>query len=121
MNCLNQPLLINTNIFRDEAYEWYFEALVEVDKLKKEFEIYFTGKYVYNEGRKGDKALNNFLSENFNLRGIPFEYIIRKDDAPVINMFIDIAYDVDPEDCRINAAPLSGAFFKSGMSNSTSS
>ena len=28
MQRLNQPLLINTNIFRDEADVWYFEAVV---------------------------------------------------------------------------------------------
>ena len=35
-----------------------------------------------------------------------------KDGAPVTIMFDDIAYDVDPEDFRINAAPLAGAVFK---------
>ena len=39
-------------------------------------------------------------------------YIISKDDAPVTIMYDDVIYDVDPEDCRINAAPLTGAVFK---------
>ena len=39
-------------------------------------------------------------------------YVIRKDDAPVIIMFDDIAYDVDPEDCCINAMPMNGTVFK---------
>ena len=40
------------------------------------------------------------------------EYVIRKDDSPVTIMSNDVAYDVDPEDFRINTAPLSGAVFK---------
>ena len=34
MKRLNQPLLINVNITRNEANEWYLEAVVEVTKLK---------------------------------------------------------------------------------------
>ena len=48
----------------------------------------------------------------FNLRGIALAYVIRKDDEPVKIIFHDIAYNVDPEDCRINAAPLTGSGFK---------
>ena len=36
-------------------------------------------------------------------------YVIRKDDAPVKIIFGDIAYAVKPEDCRLNAASLTGA------------
>ena len=43
-----------------------------------------------------DKVVENFLSENFNLRGITLVYVIKKDDVPVIIMFGDVAYDVDP-------------------------
>ena len=51
MKRLNQTLLINTNLTRDEAEEWYFEMLVEVEKLKKEFDIESPGKFVYAEWR----------------------------------------------------------------------
>ena len=49
MKHLNQPLLIDTNLNRDEAYEWHFEAVVEVVKLKKELDIESPGKFVYTE------------------------------------------------------------------------
>ena len=39
-------------------------------------------------------------------------YVIRKNDAPVTIMFDDVAYDVEIEDYRINALPLSGKVFK---------
>ena len=39
MKRLNQLLLINNNLTRYEANKWDFEALVEVEKLYKEFEI----------------------------------------------------------------------------------
>ena len=39
-------------------------------------------------------------------------YVIKKDDVPVTIIFDDIAYDVEPEDCHINSAPLTGAVFK---------
>ena len=90
MKRLNQPLLIDTNITRDETDEWYFEAVVEVEKLKKEFDIESPGKFVYVEWRKWDKTVENFLSAKFNLRGIPLAYVIRKDDAPMTIMFGDI-------------------------------
>ena len=35
MKRLNHPLLIDTKLTRDEADEWYFEAVFEVTKLKK--------------------------------------------------------------------------------------
>jgi len=47
MKRLNQPLLIDINLTRDETDEWYFEAVVEVAKLKKEFEITTPEKFVY--------------------------------------------------------------------------
>ena len=42
---LNQLLLINTTITKDEANECYFEAVVEVYKLNKDFEIFCTVKF----------------------------------------------------------------------------
>ena len=39
-------------------------------------------------------------------------YVIKKDDVPVTIIFDDIAYDVEPEDFRINTSPLTGAVFK---------
>ena len=48
----------------------------------------------------------------FNFRVILLEYIIGKENSPVTIMFNDIAYDVDPEDFCIDAAPLTGAVFK---------
>ena len=39
-------------------------------------------------------------------------YFIRKNDAPVTIMFDDFVYEKDPEECRINAAPLTGSAFK---------
>ena len=39
-------------------------------------------------------------------------YVIKKDDVPVTIIFDDIAYDVEPEDFRINTLPLTGAVFK---------
>ena len=65
-------------------------------KLKKEFEIASPGKFFFAEWCKLDKVVENFLSENFNLRGITLVYVIKKDDVPVIIMFGDVAYDVDP-------------------------
>ena len=47
MNRLNQILLIGTNLIWDEANNWYFEALVELEKLKKDINIESTGKFVY--------------------------------------------------------------------------
>ena len=47
MNRLNHPLLVNTNLTRDESNEWYFEAVFEVAKLKKEFDIEYPGNLVY--------------------------------------------------------------------------
>ena len=55
MKCLNQPLLIDTKLKRDEANDWYFKAVVEVEKLKKEFDIASPGNFVYAEWRKWDK------------------------------------------------------------------
>ena len=49
MNRLNQILLIGTNLIWDEANNWYFEALVELEKLKKDINIESTGKFVYIE------------------------------------------------------------------------
>ena len=112
MKYINQPLIINTNITLDEANECYFEALVEVEKLKKKFEIESPGNFIYDEWRKWDKVVENFLSAKFNLRVIPLAYVIRKDDNPVTIMFDDIEYDVDLEECRISAAPLTDAVFK---------
>ena len=59
INHLNQPLLIGTNLTRDEAGEWYFEAVVEVEKLKKEFKIASPGNFVYDEWRKWYKEVDN--------------------------------------------------------------
>ena len=112
MKRLNQPVLIETNLSRYEANEWYFEAVGEVLKLKKEFGIESSGKFVYTECRKWDKAVENFLFANINLRGIPLAYVIRKDDYPVTIMFDDIVYGVDPEYLCINAAPLTGIVIK---------
>ena len=39
-------------------------------------------------------------------------YIIRKYDRPVKIMYDGVAYDVDPEYCRINIEPLNGPVFK---------
>ena len=108
MNSLNQPLLFDTNLNMDEADEWFFRALFEVEKLKEEFDIKYPGKFVYADWRKCDKSVENFLSAKFNLRGIPLAYFIRKDDAPVTIMSDDVSYAADPEDFHINAAPLSG-------------
>ena len=47
MKRLNQTLLMNNNLTRDEADEWYSEAVVEVEKIKKEFKIASTGNFVY--------------------------------------------------------------------------
>ena len=55
MKYINQPLIINTNITLDEANECYFEALVEVEKLKKEFNIYPPGKFFTLRGVNGTK------------------------------------------------------------------
>ena len=112
MKSLNQPLLINTNLTIDEAGEWYFEALVEVEKLNKEFNIVYPGKFVCTEWRKCDKSVDNFFSSKLNIRGIPLEYVISKDDVPMTIIFYDVAYDVGLEYCRINSAPLTGAVFK---------
>ena len=49
MNRPNQILLIGTNLIWDEANNWYFEALVELEKLKKDINIESTGKFVYIE------------------------------------------------------------------------
>ena len=39
-------------------------------------------------------------------------YIIRRDDVPVKIIFDNIAYDIDPEDFRTNAEPLTSEVFK---------
>ena len=39
MKRLNQLLIINTTITKDEADDWYFGEVVEVEKLKKELYI----------------------------------------------------------------------------------
>ena len=52
MQRLNQTVLINTNITIYEANEWYFEVIVEMEKLKKEFEIASPGMFVYAEWHK---------------------------------------------------------------------
>ena len=49
MNRLNHPLLIDTNLTRYEAIAWYFEAVTELAKLNKEFDIASPGKIVYAE------------------------------------------------------------------------
>ena len=71
MNPLNQPPLINANLTRDDSDECYFKAVVELSKLKKEFNIVSPGNFVYIEWRKWEKSVENFLSEKFNLRRIP--------------------------------------------------
>ena len=55
----NQPLLIKTNLSRDDVDEWYLEAIVELAKIKKEFNIASTGKFVYSEWSKWDKSVIN--------------------------------------------------------------
>ena len=112
MKRLNQPLLIGTNLTRNEADMWYFKAVFEVEKLKKELDIESPGNFAYSGWRKCEKSVENFLSLEFNLRWIPLVYVIRKDDEPKTIMSDDISYDVDPEDWRINAAPLTGKVFK---------
>ena len=97
MKRLNQTLLINTNLTRDEAYECYYEDVFEVEKLKKEFKIVSTGKFVYAWWIKWDKAVDNLISAKFILREIPLAYVIKKDYAPVTIMFNDGVYEVDPE------------------------
>ena len=109
---LTHPLLINTNLTRDESNRWYFKAVVEVEKLKKDFEIESPENFVYTECRKWYKSVENSISAKFNLRRIHLVYVIRKDDSHMTIIFDDIKYDVNPEDCRINAAPLTGAVFK---------
>ena len=83
-----------------------------MEKLKKEFNIESSEKFVYAEWHKWDKEVEHLLSEKLNLRVIHFAYFIRKEDTPLTIMFDDIVYDMDPEYCRINAAPLNGAVFK---------
>ena len=94
MKWLNHPLLIDTKLTRDDADEWYFEAVDEVAKLRKEFEIESPGKFVYAEWQNWEKEVDNFLSIKSNLRGIPLAYVIRKDDAPLTIMFYDFKYDM---------------------------
>ena len=89
----------------------YFKAIVEVEKIKKGFGIASHGVFFYAEWRKWEKSDEISLSENFILRGILLAYVIRKYDAPGTIMLNDVAYDVDPEDCQINAAPLTVEFF----------
>ena len=101
-NRLNQTFLVNTNLARYEADEWYFEAEVEVEKLKKEFEIDSPGKLVYAEWRKWNKAVENFFSTKFNLTGTPLAYVISRGrtDKPKIlknaeiNCFLLELFDV---------------------------
>ena len=50
---LNQPLIIDTILARDEAYEWYFKAIVEVEKIKKEFGIASHGVFFTLSGISG--------------------------------------------------------------------
>ena len=45
MKRLNHPILIDTNITRDDVDEWYFEAVVEVEKIKKEVDIESPGNF----------------------------------------------------------------------------
>ena len=112
INRLNQNLLIDTYHIRYEDNEWYFTAVVEVEKLKKKSEIESPGKFVYSECDKWDKSVKKFLYESSTLEESLWIYVIRRDDAPVTIMFNDIAYDMDPEDCCINATPMTGAVFK---------
>ena len=81
-------------------------------KPKKEFKIAPPGHFIYDEWRKWEKAFNNFFSVNFILRIIPLVHVINKYYAPMTIMFDGFTYNVDPEDCCINAETLTGAVFK---------
>ena len=81
-------------------------------KLKKDFKIAPPGHFIYDEWPKWEKAFKNFLYANFILRIIPLVHVINKYYAPMTIMFDGFTYNVDPEDCCINAETLTGAVFK---------
>ena len=60
MNLLNQPLLIDANLTRDAADEWYFKAIFVVAKLNKYFKIVSPGKSFTLSGISGTKELRIF-------------------------------------------------------------
>ena len=57
MKRLNQPLIINTKLTKDEADDWYFGEVVEVEKLKKELYIESPGIFFMLSGVSGTQKL----------------------------------------------------------------
>ena len=70
-NRINQPPLINSNLAGDEANKCYFDAVVEVEKLKKDFEIVSTGKFFMLSGVIGTNQLRISSLESSTLEEFP--------------------------------------------------
>ena len=65
MKRLDNPLLVNNNLIRDDASDWYFKAVVEVAKLNKEFGIEFPGVNIMLSGINGTNQLRiSFLKSS---------------------------------------------------------
>ena len=82
---LNLGVFIEDNTSSDLVDEWFNESVVEVDKTKKECDLYTPEKFT----RKGEKLVENYLSANFNLRGALLIYVINRDEVPETENFTD--------------------------------
>ena len=76
---LNIAVLIGDNTSSDLIEEWYNEAVVEAEKIKKVLELDTPDKITYPNWYKWDKSVENYLSTKFNLRGVPLSYDIGRD------------------------------------------
>ena len=85
--------------------------MVEVAKMKKEFDLDTPEKFTYSKWRKWEKWVEKYISANFNLIGVPLSYVISRYEVPETVYFTDAIYESGPEHFCIIAAPLTGAIW----------
>jgi len=107
---LNRNVLLDSNTTLELADEWFEEAIAELHKVDHGMEIESPEQFTYNGWKTWERSVYNYLSGKYNLRGIPLSYVIRRETAEAV--FDAIEYTVDPESCRVKAAPLKGASFR---------
>ena len=56
--------------------------MVEVAKMKKEFDLDTPEKFTYSKWRKWGKWVEQYISANFNLIGVPLRYVISRYEVP---------------------------------------
>ena len=86
---LNIAVLISYNTISDLVEEFYSKTVVEADKIKKGLELYTPKKFNYSNWSKWGNSVENYLFAEFNLRGVPLNYVIRRYEVPETFNFTD--------------------------------